>query len=88
MRELEVSIADKNPVRKRYDRTATLSLPATRAAIEDARYRARIETGAECIVECRSGWPEFLKRIINSTDKLSLEEVNLLAYQISRMDEF
>lgn len=88
MRELEVSIADENLVQKRYYRSITLCLPATRAAIGDARYRARIETGAECVVECRSGWPEFLEGIINDADKLSLEEVNLLAYQISRMDEF
>lgn len=39
-------------------------------------------------MDCDSGWPEFLEQIINDTDDLSLEEVNLLAYQISQMDQF
>lgn len=88
MRELEVYIANKSLVKDRYYGTTILSLPATRDLVADALYRARIETGEEYIVECCSGWPEFLEQIINDTDKLSLEEVNLLAYQISRMDEF
>lgn len=88
MRELEVYIANKSLMKDRYYGTTILSLPATRDLVADALYRARIEKGEECIVECCSGWPEFLEQIINDTDKLSLEEVNLLAYQISRMDEF
>lgn len=88
MRKLEVYIANKSLVKDRYYGTTILSLPATRDFVADVLYRARIEKGEEYIVECCSGWPEFLEQIINDTDKMSLEEVNLLAYQISRMDEF
>ena len=88
MREMAVYIANKSLIKNRYYGTTTLSLPATRLAIADALYRARVETGSDCLVECRSGWPEFVESIINETDSLSVEEINLLAYQISQMDEF
>lgn len=88
MRKPEVYLANKSLLKNRYYVAITLSLPATESAIADAKYRAQIEKDSEYIVDCDSGWPEFLEQIINDTDDLSLEEVNLLAYQISRMDEF
>ena len=88
MRIPEVYLANKSLLKNRYYGGITLSLPATESAIADAKYRAQIQTGSEYIVDCDSGWPEFLEQIINDMDDLSLEEVNLLAYQISRMDQF
>lgn len=88
MRKLEVYLANKSLLKNRYYGSTTLSLPATESAIADAKYRAQIETGSEYVVDCESGWPEFLEQVINNTDELSLEEVNLLAYQISRKDQF
>ena len=84
MRIPEVYLANKSLLKNRYYGGTTLSLPATESAIADAKYRAQIQTGSEYIVDCDSGWPEFLEQIINDMDDLSLEEVNLLAYQISR----
>ena len=55
MREMAVYIANKSLIKNRYYGTTTLSLPATRLAIADALYRARVETGSDCSVECRSG---------------------------------
>lgn len=88
MRKLEVYIVNNSLVKNRYYGVTILSLPATERAMADAQYHAQIEDGSEYTVNCCSGWPEFLELLINSTDKLSLEEVNLLASQISRMDEF
>lgn len=88
MRELEVYIANKSLVKNRHYGITTLSLPATSAAVVDALYRAQVKEDSEYTIDCCSKWPEFLEQIINSTDKLSLEEVNLLAYQIGWMDEF
>jgi hypothetical protein len=88
VRKLEVYIANKSLSANRYYGVTTLLLPATGTAIEDALYRAQIETGEEYTVDCCNGWPEFLEQIINSTEKISINEVNFFAYQISQMDEF
>ena len=89
MREMEVYIANKGLVKNRYYGVTTLSLPATQDAIRDALYRAKIEDGSEYVVECcNGGWPESVEQIINETDNISVQEVNLLAYQIGQMDEF
>lgn len=89
MREMEVYIANKDLVKNRYYGITTLFLPATQDAIRDALYRAKIEDGSEYIVECcNGGWPELVEEIINEIDNISVQEVNLLAYQIGQMDEF
>lgn len=87
MRELEVYIANKELVKNRFYGITTLILPATQDAISDALYRAEVKNNEAYNIECCSGWPEFLEQIINNMDKKSLEEVNLLAYQVAQMDK-
>lgn len=66
---------------------AVLELPASRYAIEDALQRAHVPEGGGYELHRFSNCPDYLAdALIFSGDK-TLEEINLLAGQISRMNE-
>ncbi|WP_270816158.1 hypothetical protein [Hungatella effluvii] len=66
---------------------ADLSLPASRFAIADAFQRAQVPEEDRYGL-CRfEGWPAFLSPFLRLSEEKTLEELNLLAYRVSRMDE-
>lgn len=70
---------------------AVLELPATPYEIRDALQRARVPEGGGYTVESAGDWPDFIWTALSHTGTLSgenaLEELNLLAHAVSRMDE-
>lgn len=84
---MQVNItADCYRGRRGYD-GAGVELPASRFAIEDALERAYVPEGGSYQLHKFEDCPEFLKfALIVSGDK-TLEELNLLAGQVSRMNE-
>lgn len=72
-------------------RGAVLEMPASLYEIEDALQRARVPEGGKYTLESTGDWPDFLWPILFNNSPLSgknaLEELNLLADAVSRMDE-
>lgn len=70
---------------------AMLELPATPYEIRDALQRARVPEGGGYTLEGTGDWPDFLwTALFNAappSGKNALEELNLLADAVSRMDE-
>lgn len=69
---------------------AALELPATPYEVRDALQRARVQEGGGYTLEGAGGWPDFLwNALFGSTvsGENALEELNLLAHAVSRMDE-
>lgn len=70
---------------------AMLELPATPYEIRDALQRARVPEGGGYTLEGIGDWPDFLWTVLFNASPLSgenaLEELNLLAHAVSRMDE-
>lgn len=70
---------------------AMLELPATPYEIRDALQRARVPEGGGYTLESTGDWPDFLWTALFHASPLSgenvLEELNLLADAVSRMDE-
>ena len=85
MREMEVWITADSLEKKRGYFGARLTLPAGQETIRDAMQRAHVQENESYQVEYTSGWPEFLVRILEGQTKCRLDEINLLAYQLSRM---
>ena len=79
MKGMEITILSERLLEQRGYRGATLFLPATQAAIADAAYRARMEEGE---------WPKWVQDSLEDRGGGRIEEINLLAHQISQMDEF
>ncbi|MCM1218739.1 MAG: DUF2199 domain-containing protein [Lachnospiraceae bacterium] len=69
---------------------AALELPATPYEIRDALQRARVPEGGGYTLEGSGDWPDFLwSALFDDTisGENALEELNLLAHAVSRMDE-
>lgn len=70
---------------------AMLELPATPYEIRDALQRAHVPEGGGYTLEGTGDWPDFLRAALSDAAPLSgknaLEEMNLLADAVSRMDE-
>lgn len=88
MKGMEITILSERLLEQRGYRGATLFLPATQAAIADAAYRARMEEGEKVLVECYGEWPKCVQDSLEDMGGGRIEEINLLAHQISQMDEF
>lgn len=88
MKEMEVWITADRLKKKRGYFGARLTLPAGQETIRDALQRAHVQENESYQVEYTSGWPGFLTNIleIDIDTEHRLEEVNLLAYQLSRMN--
>ena len=69
---------------------AVLELPATPYEVRDALQRAHVPEGGGYMLEDTGDWPDFLWSALfdnpNSGEN-ALEELNLLAYAVSRIDE-
>lgn len=69
---------------------AALELPATPYEVRDALQRARVPEGGGYTLEGAGGWPDFLWSALfggTISGGNALEELNLLAHAVSRMDE-
>lgn len=69
---------------------AALELPATPYEVRDALQRARVPEGGGYTLEGAGGWPDFLWSALfgdTISGENALEELNLLADAVSRMDE-
>lgn len=69
---------------------AVLELPATPYEIRDALQRAHVPEGGGYKLEGTGDWPDFLWDVLfggTISGENALEELNLLAYAVSRMDE-
>lgn len=66
---------------------AMLELPATPYEIEDALQRAHVPEGGGFELHLFVGWPQFLEKHLVLSGRKSLEELNLLADIVDRMDE-
>jgi len=66
---------------------AKLRLPANGFEIADALQRARVSEGGGYSLHRFDDCPDFLRNALIVSGEKTLEEVNLLAGQISQMDE-
>lgn len=69
---------------------AALELPATLYEVRDALQRARVPEGGGYTLEGAGDWPDFLWSALfggTVSGENALEELNLLAHAVSRMDE-
>lgn len=67
---------------------AAIELPASPLEIQDTLQRARVPEGGGYQVCSYIRWPQFLERRLDNSGPKTLEEINLLAGVVSRMDEF
>lgn len=86
MRKMQVWITADSWLEKRGYIGAGLMLPANQDEIQDAMQRAHVQGNETYCLEYVDGWPEFLTNILEIDTEHRLEEVNLLAYQLSRMN--
>lgn len=87
MREMEVWIASDSLLKKRGYFSARLTLPAGPEAIRDAMQRAHVQENESYQVEYTIGWPGFMVNVLEGEMECRLDEINLLAYQLSRMNQ-
>lgn len=88
MTHMEVNVtADSHRGSHGYE-GAVLTLPASAHEIQDALQRAHVAQGGGYELHCFNGWPQFMTSHLILSGKKSLEELSLLADQVSRMDEF
>ena len=66
---------------------AALQLPAGKAVIADALACAHALSEKEIVLKWFEDWPQFLDNVLEECEEKTLEEVNLLAYKLSQMDE-
>lgn len=78
--------ADCHRGRKGYD-GAGLELPAGSHAMEDALQRAHVPEGGDYGLRASKGWPGFARAALLLSGRKTLQELNVLADRISRMDE-
>ena len=64
---------------------ASLLVPATRAAVQDAMERARVPEGGAYRLLNFEGWPDFLRQRLSRIEA-DIREVNVLAGLVDRMD--
>lgn len=79
-------IADECRGRRGYE-GAVVELPASRFLLEDALQRAQVPKDGGYQLQRFIQWPGFLTRYLAVSGEKTLEEVNLLAEKVSKMDE-
>ena len=65
----------------------TLSLPAHQEAVKDAFPRARLKDGEPYLLDRGGYWPGVIEPVLERYNH-TLEELNLLAYKLSKMTEW
>ena len=63
---------------------ATLWMPATRAALQDAMEQVRVPGGGSCRLTRLDGWPKFLAERLSRMEA-DIQEVNVLAGKIDQI---
>ena len=63
---------------------ATLWMPATRAALQDAMEQVRVPGGGSCRLTRLDGWPKFLAERLSRMEA-DIQEVNVLADKINQI---
>lgn len=63
---------------------ATLWLPATRVALQDAMEQVRVPEGGSCRLTRLDGWPKFLAERLSRME-VDIQEVNVLAGKIDQI---
>lgn len=85
--KMQVTIAADEFKEKRVYKGAAVELPASRFELDDALQRAHVPEDGSYKLQRFIQWPGFLSGYLASSGDKTLEEVNLLAQKISRMDE-
>lgn len=67
-------------------RDVELKLPTDKFSIADALERARVPEGNDYELHSFDDWPEFVKDALEAVDNKTLEEVNLLAHKVRKMN--
>ena len=85
---MRATIQSKERKGERWYKGAEIALPADQNAIDDAMQRAQV-SGAdeEYDISLFKGWPDFLKDCLSLCGQKTIQEVNVLAWKVSRMDE-
>lgn len=85
---MRATIQSKERKGERWYKGAEIVLPADQNAIDDAMQRAQV-SGAdeEYDISLFKGWPDFLKDCLPLCGQKTIQEVNVLAWKVSRMDE-
>ena len=85
---MRATIQSKERKGERWYKGAEIALPADQNAIDDAMQRAQV-SGAdeEYDISLFKGWPDFLKDCLPLCGQKTIQEVNVLAWKVSRMDE-
>lgn len=84
---MRVTIAAEECNGKRGFERASVELPASRFELADALQRAHVPEGGGYEMQSFEGWPSFFPEYLDAADNKTLEEVNLLAAKMGRMDE-
>lgn len=84
---MQVTVMANKYIKQRGYTGAILKLPASIAEIEDALARAFVPPEGCVTLTHYEGWPQILRRALESCREKTLEEVNHLAYRVGRMDE-
>ena len=84
---MQVTIMANQYIGQRGYTGAVLKLPAGKAEIADALACAHTPSEKEIALKWFEDWPQFLDNVLEVCGDKTLEEVNLLAYKPSQMDE-
>ena len=84
---MQVTIMADQYIGQRGYTGAALQLPAGKAVIADALACAHALSEKEIVLKWFEDWPQFLDNVLEACEEKTLEEVNLLAYKLSQMDE-
>ena len=86
-RPMEVCITAQKYRRRSGYQPALLRLPAGRYELSDALQRALAQEGDEYNVQMSRGCPGFLKNALSDAAPFTLQELNLLAEKVCRMND-
>ena len=84
---MQVTIMANKYIGQRGYTGAILKLPAGKAEIADALACAHTPSEKEIALKWFEDWPQFLDNVLEACGEKKLEEVNLLAYKLSQMNE-
>lgn len=85
--KMQVTIMANQYIGQRGYTGAVLKLPAGKAEIADALACAHTPSEKEIALKWFEDWPQFLDNVLEACGEKKLEEVNLLAYKLSQMNE-
>ena len=84
---MQVTIMANQYIGRRGYTGAVLQLPAGKEKILDVLECAHAASGVEAVLKWFEDWPRFLDNVLETCGEKTLDEVTLLAYKLSQMDE-